>query len=256
MKNLLLLFISGLFIISSCTNSKKETSSTGNSNSTNTINTELTESFYKRLEGTIAGKPVTMHLQKLNGEYNGTYYYDGSWLNLTTDTLIGKDSLILSENSYYEAYNSQNSQQPQLRLKWTGNGFKGQWKNGEETKSYPVMLQEKYPDGSYAFSVGMYQDSVKAFTGKSKSPFAKISFEYVKPTAVDETGKWLDNQLKRISGIRQNSVDRTIGFKKIADAYFTDYKKEISEQQEKGPDRGFFRMDELYQQQPAIYSFQ
>ena len=239
MKNLLLLCISGLFIISSCTNSKNETSNTGNSDSTKTINTTFTENFYKRLEGTIAGKRVTVHLKKINGEYNGTYYYDGAWLNLTTDTLIGKDSLVLTENSYYESYNNQDSKQPHIKLKWTGNGFKGQWKNGDGTKSYPVMLQENYPDGSYAFSTGMYQDSVKAFTGKSKSPAAQISFKYLKPTKDDDADQWLDKQLKSISGIRQNPVDRAIGFKKIADAYLSDYKKEITDLQEKGPDRGF-----------------
>jgi len=106
-------------------------------------------------------------------------------------------------------------------------------------KNYNVLLEENYPEGSYAFSTGIYQDSVKAFTGKEKSPFAKISFEYLKPAAVNDAGKWIDSQLKRISGIRQNSVDRTIGFKKIADAYLSDYKKEIIELQEKGPDRGF-----------------
>jgi len=239
MKNLILLFLSGLLIISSCTNSNKETSSTENSDSTKTINTDLTENFYKRLEGTIAGKPVTMHLQKLNGEYNGTYYYDGSWLNLATDTLIGKDSLVLTENSYYEFYNYQNAKQPHINLKWTGNGFKGQWVNGDETKNYPVVLLEKYPEGSYAFSTGIYQDSVKAFTGKSKSPAAKISFEYLKPSKSDDSGQWLDKQLKSISGIRQSPVDRSIGFKKIADTYLSDYKKEITDLQEKGPDRGF-----------------
>jgi len=239
MKNLILLCLSGLFIISSCTNSKNENSDIEKPDSTNTINTELTENFYKRLEGTVAGKPVVMHLQKLNGDYNGTYYYDGSWLNLSADTLTGKDSIVLTENSLYDSYFSKDQKNPLVYLKWTGNGFKGHWENGDKTKNYPVLLQEKYPEGSYAFSTGIYQDSVQAFTGKDKSPSAKISLKYLKPVAVNDAGKWLDSQLKRISGIQQNSVDRTIGFKKIADAYLSDYKKEITELQEKGPDRGF-----------------
>ncbi|TCD00012.1 DUF3298 domain-containing protein [Pedobacter frigidisoli] len=239
MKNYIFLCLIGLLTLPACNNAKTGKNSESLIDSTEKANTELPENFYKRLTGNIAGKPVVVHLQKVNGNYDGDYYYNGSWLNLSTDTLIGKDSVVLFENSFYDYYFDKDAKQPQLALKWIGNAFDGNWESGDKTKKYPVKLSEEYPDGSYEFSIGYYQDSVKAFPGKAKSPAAQISFEYLKPKATDESGKWLDNQLKRISGIRLGSEDREIAFKKIADAYFSDYQKEITEQQKQGPDRGF-----------------
>ncbi|GGI24697.1 RsiV family protein [Pedobacter mendelii] len=241
MRNSILFPLFGLLLFSACNNKKSENSSNESSDSTTSVSTKLPENFYKRLEGTIAGKKVVMHLQKVKGEFDGEYYYDGSWLNLTTDTIIGKDSLVLLENSFYDYYFDKEAKQPHLTLKWTGKGFKGKWESGDKSKNYPVLLEEKYPVGSYAFSAGIYQDSTKAFADKPKSPTAKISFEYLKPKAADESGNWLNNQLKRISGIKLGNVDREIGFKKIADEYFADYKSEIAEQQENDTDRGFLQ---------------
>jgi len=232
MKKHILFTLFGLSVLLACTNTKNESTSNETQDSVPLAKTELPENFYKRLTGTIAGKAVVMNLQRLGGDYDGNYYYDGSWLNLANDPTIKNDSLVLVENSFYDYYFDKNGKQPRLHLKWTGNGFKGMWVSGDGTKSFPVDLMEKYPSGSY-------QDSVKAFANDPKSPSAAITFEYVKPTTTDETGKWLDNQLKRISGIRLGNVDREIGFKKIADAYFKDYQKEIATQQKNGPDRGF-----------------
>ncbi|RYD79535.1 MAG: DUF3298 domain-containing protein [Sphingobacteriales bacterium] len=239
MKNLLFLCLLALVVFTACNNPKSSNSASETTDTTKVVRTELPENFYKRLEGTIARKPVVMHLQKINGAYEGDYYYDGQWLNLTTDTIIGKDSLVFFENSFHDYYFDQDAKQPHLDLKWTGNGFRGNWLSGDNVKTYPIILEEKYPEGSYAFSTGIFQDSVKAFANDAKSPVAEISFEYLKANATDDAGNWLNNQLKRISGVKVGETDREIGFKKIADAYFSDYKKDIAAQQKNGPDRGF-----------------
>ena len=235
MKYLILFCLCGLLIVSACNNPKNNTSSNESADSTQTVNAILPESFYKRLAGTIAGKPVVMNLQKVNGDYDGNYYYDGSWLNLSTDTLIGKDSVVLKENSFNFYYFNPNAKQPQLALKWTGNGFKGTWESGDKTKKYPIVLTEKYPEGSFEFTAGFFQDSAKAYADKAKSPVAQISFEYLQPKKQDEEANWLNNQLKKISGVK-NAVDRPIGFKSIAEAYFKDYKKDAVEQQKYAKD--------------------
>ncbi len=238
MKYLIPLCLFGLLIVSACNNAKNNTANNESSDSTKTTETVLPENFYKRLTGTIAGKPVVMNLQKVNGDYDGNYYYDGSWLNLASDTLIGKDSVVLRENSFYDYYFDQNAKQPHLALKWAGNRFKGSWQSGDKTKTHQVLLTEEYPEGSYEFTAGIYQDSAKAFTGKSKSPSAQISFEYLQPKKQDEQANWLDTELKRISGIKSNT-ERETGFKTIAQAYFKDYKSEVADQQKNGRTNDF-----------------
>jgi hypothetical protein len=223
----------GLAILSACNNPKNGNNSTGTTDTTGNTKKELTETFYKRLEGTIAGKKVVVHLQKVNDDVSGSYYYDGSWLNLSTDTLIGKDSLVLTEYSYYESYFTQDFKSPHLALKWTGNGFNGTWESGDKAKKFPIILSEKYPDGSYPFNTGIYVDSVKAFANQAKSPAAQISFEYLESKNTDESGTWLNTELKKILGIK-SQVDRSIGFKNIAADYFKDYKSQVAEQSKDG----------------------
>lgn len=239
MKKYLLFCLLLSVIISACNNNENKSGHQEDKNSSSpTEKRELKGNFYKRLEGTIAGKPVVMNLQQLDGDLDGNYYYDGSWLNLSTDTLIGQDSLILSEYSFYTSYFDQNSKEPHLHLKWTGNGFKGNWTSGDESKSFPILLEEKYPEGSYQFTTGIYQDSVIAFTNKSGSPTAEITFEYLKATATDDSGNWLNEQLKKIDGLAA-SADREVSFKSIAAEYFKDYKSEIAEQQKESKNDDF-----------------
>jgi len=233
MKYLIPFYLFGMLILSACNNAKNSTTNNESTDSTKTTETTLPENFYKRLTGTIAGKPVVMNLQKVNGDYDGNYYYDGSWLNLASDTLIGKDSVILRENSFYDYYFDQNAKQPHLSLKWTGNAFKGTWQSGDKTKTHQVLLTEEYPEGSYEFTAGIYQDSAKAFDNKTKSPSAQISFEYLQPKKQVDQATWLNDQLKHISGIK-NNAERETGFKTIAQAYFKDYKSEVADQQKNG----------------------
>ncbi|QNR82790.1 DUF3298 domain-containing protein [Pedobacter riviphilus] len=239
MKYSFLFCLLGLLIISACNNPKNGANTTETTNdSTANAKAQLTESFYKRLEGTIAGKKVVMHLQKVDDDVSGTYYYDGAWLNLSTDTLIGKDSIVLTEYSFYESYFTPDFKSPHLALKWNGNGFSGHWESGDKTKKYPIALTEKYPEGSYPFSAGIYKDSIKAFSDQPKSPTAEISFEYLESKSNDEYGNWLNSELKKISGVK-SQVDRSIGFKNIAAAYFKDYKTQVAEQQKNGRDNDF-----------------
>jgi len=234
MKYSFLIFLFGLAITSACNNPKNGNKNSAATDSTSSVKKELTGSFYKRLEGTIAGKKVVMHLQKVDDddEVSGTYYYDGSWLNLSTDTLIGKDSIVLAEYSFNASYFTQDSKSPLLKLKWNGNGFDGIWESGDKTKKFQIALMEKYPEGSYPFSAGIYQDSAKAFADRPKSPAAEISFEYLESKSKDEKGKWLDAELKKIFGLAQ--VDRSTGFRNIASDYFKDYKLQVAEQSKNG----------------------
>ncbi|SFA59725.1 protein of unknown function [Pedobacter suwonensis] len=234
MKYSFVFLLFGLAITLACNNPKNGNNNNATTDGINATKKELPKSFYKRLEGTIAGKKVVMHLQRVDDhdEVSGTYYYDGSWLNLSTDTVIGKDSIVLAEYNFYESYFNQDSKSPLLKLKWNGKGFDGIWESGDKTKKYPVALTEKYPEGSYPFSIGIYRDSVKAFADRTKSPTAEISFQYLESKSNDENSKWLDSELKKIFGLEQ--ADRLTGFKNLATTYFSDYKTEVAEQQKDG----------------------
>ncbi|WP_293303749.1 RsiV family protein [Pedobacter sp. UBA5917] len=233
---LLCLFV--ISILAACNNPKNGNNNAETAYSTTNTKTAFTENFYKRLEGTIAGKKVVMHLQKVNNDISGAYYYDGSWLNLSTDTLIGKDSIVLTEYSYYASYFTQDFKSPHLSLKWTGNGFNGTWESGDKAKKFPITLTEKYPDGSYEFKAGIYEDSVKAFANQAKSPAAQISFEYLESKNTDEYSRWLNTELKKIFGLGPQ-VALSTGFKNIAADYFKDYKTQVAEQQKNGRDDDF-----------------
>ncbi|MFD2288334.1 DUF3298 domain-containing protein [Pedobacter petrophilus] len=226
-KHLFFLFLVSA-VITACNNNKND-STTSEASAPKTQ--AFTADFYKRLEGTIAGKPVVMHLQGVNGDFGGNYYYDASWLNLSTDTLIGQDSLVLAEYSFYNSYFEQNPKEPGIALKWTGNGFKGTWKSGDGSKSFPAILEEKYPKGSYQFTTGIYQDSVKAYANKANSPSASITFKYLKAKNSDDAGNWLNSQLKKISGLKPD-IDLETSLKATAAAYLKDYSAEVASQPE------------------------
>lgn len=236
--------IATLFACNNIKSAKTETASTITKDSTKT-DTALPNSFYKRLEGSIAGKSVVVQLQKENGILFGDYYYNGPWLRLTNYHATRKDSINLLESSFYDYYFNQNAKQAHLTLGWTGSGFNGTWLNGDSTKSYPIKLEEKYPEGSFKFKMGAYNDSVVALPNKANSPKAEISFAYLQPQADDDLEIWLDEKLKTISGIKQPNVDRGTGIKNLAEDYFKVYKAEVKKQQH-GRDTAFLKFMNYY----------
>ncbi len=244
MKYAILFCLSGLSILFACNNPTNELRETDQADSTKKIVAKSAKYFYKRLEGEIAGKRVVMHLLKNDSVYSGVYYYDGSWLNLRTDSITAKDSIIITEIGTADYYFDNSTKATQLSLKWAGNGFKGTWKKNKDSKSYPVNLEEKYPEGSYKFSLSNYTDSAKAFPKKKKSPAARIDFKYLEATSKTPVGDFLNSQLKQIIGLKPNQIDWKAGFKVKAEKYFADYFKDVKEISPKnGRDTAMFWMN-------------
>lgn len=225
MKKLILYSAFGFLALTACNRNKSDNKNEKTVDSIKTVIADLPENFYKRLEGDIAGKRIVMNLQKTGSDYSGTYYYNGSWLNLSIDTLIGKDSIVLNENNFSEYYFDENAKSNTLALKWTGNGFKGKWTNGKKDKTFPVNLTEKYPSGSYAFSISTYEDSTKAFPKKIKTPIAEIGFKGLSAIGKSASDIWLNQELKKLMGLKANQTDWNMGFKNLATSYFANYKK-------------------------------
>ncbi|WP_443943721.1 DUF3298 domain-containing protein [Pedobacter sp. AW1-32] len=223
MKKYILVAALALLFFSACNNhSKSDSSKESTTESTSRSNAELPQNFSKRFEGEIAGKHVTMNLEKVDYSYSGSYYYDGSWLALSTDTLIGKDSIVLAETNVAGYEYDENYKPNTLSLKWTGNGFKGKWRSAKKDKVFDINLTEKYPEGSYAFSITRFEDSKIAFPKMKESPAAEIGFKALSATGNSEGDKWLNQELKKMMDLKP-SEDWNAGFKRLTKAYFDDY---------------------------------
>ncbi|MGY3053408.1 hypothetical protein ACVWYG_001608 [Pedobacter sp. UYEF25] len=218
-----------LLILFACNSPKSGKIEAENSTHIAKITTVLPSCFYKRLEGTIAGKPAIMHLQSINGNPSGGYYYDGPWLGLSNFTKTSKDSVCLNERNLYASYFEPNSKYPTITVGWNGNGFNGTWMSGDSTKKYPIKLEEKYPEGSYKFSAGTYSDSIAAIPNNPKSPMAQINFTYLKAEDGTDNTKWLDARLKKLSGIEDPNTGRQAGFENLSTDYFKNYASEIKQ---------------------------
>ncbi|MBC6111521.1 RsiV family protein [Pedobacter fastidiosus] len=254
MKKLILYSAFGFLALTACNRTKSENKNSETSDSTKTVTADLPENFYKRLEGDVAGKHVVMNLQKTGSDYSGTYYYNGSWLNLSIATLIGKDSIVLNENNFSEYYFDENAKSNTLALKWIGNGFKGKWTSGKKDKTFAINLTEKYPAGSYAFSVSTYEDSTKAFPKKVKSPVAEIGFRALSATGKSASDNWLNQELKKLMGLKVGQNDWNTGFKTLATAYFADYKNTVLDYAKDGDGNDAFLNYSNHSSQSIVYN--
>lgn len=132
------------------------------------VQEHLPENFYKRFQGIIGDRNVTINLNKIGKNFTGTYDYNGVQVNLVTDKIINQDSIILIENGLADHYTEDviPGGKAKLHLKWTGTVFSGIRVDGKEKSS--IRLEESYPEGSYAFKIATYADSAKAYPAKKR----------------------------------------------------------------------------------------
>lgn len=219
-----------------CGSDKKE--GTKNESGTTTpvvvADSVLSQNFYKRFEGTVADQPVVFQLQRSGQNYDGMYYYtkQGKWLKLS---YIGdsstNNSIYLLEYSASDMSNNGEEQSASLRLNYTNGTLTGTWKSGDRKKSFPVVLKEVYPEGSYRFTTQSYRDSAVAFDGQANSPVARISEWFVSPEQNDATGQWLNLQLRKILDYDTASTATSFGESARAEHehYLSTYKHEAKE---------------------------
>ncbi|RZM30377.1 MAG: DUF3298 domain-containing protein [Pedobacter sp.] len=159
----------------------------------------LTNEFYMRLEGEIAGQPVVMNLHRDSSEFYGNYYYKGSWLKLSEVNSETKGTYILSE----EGLNPSTST-VFLHLRWTGEGFVGRLTDEGKNKSYALALHETYPPGSARFTQGFYHKSAKRKKQDQENLKVEFQSQYVFPKDLSGRNGWLDGMLRDIQGIDRN----------------------------------------------------
>ncbi|MBB5619468.1 hypothetical protein HDE69_000504 [Pedobacter cryoconitis] len=189
------------------------------------VQEHLPKSFYKRFQGIIGERNVVVNLSRTGNNFTGTYDYNGTQVNLITDTVINQDSIILTESGLGDRYSDDITAGPKLHLKWTGTVLSGLRVEGKEKSS--IRLEETYPEGSYTFNIASYQDSIQALPKRKGSPQAVISYEYLMPAGKAPEVLWLDKQLKKIMEI-PNAPSWIAGIKADAKSYLSAYRTEIT----------------------------
>ncbi|WP_052496204.1 DUF3298 and DUF4163 domain-containing protein [Pedobacter lusitanus] len=193
------------------------------------VQEHLPENFYKRFQGIIGDRNVTINLNKIGKNFTGTYDYNGVQVNLVTDKIINQDSIILIENGLADHYTEDviPGGKAKLHLKWTGTVFSGIRVDGKEKSS--IRLEESYPEGSYAFKIATYADSAKAYPAKKESPQASVKYEYLMSAGTKPEEQWLDKQVKKTMDLQKPAASWATAIKNDADTYLKGYKAEIRE---------------------------
>jgi len=182
--------------------------------------------YYKRFEGTIANQPVVLQLHKMNEGIEAQYYYknSGAWLMLQLDSTAA-DSLYFSEHQPVDNWREEEMRYAQLRCKLEGSKLSGYWLSADTKKSFPFQLEEKYPNGSYAFEANWMEAETVAFPKKTGSPKAVTDAFFISSPESD----WLNNQLKQILH-QDTTLSFERGFEKSVKAYADNYRKMLAEE--------------------------
>lgn len=220
----------GMLLLAACGGNKEENGNTPKvPTALNPADTVLPARFYKRLEGTIAGKPVVMHLQRIGDVYDAMYYYrdQGKWLLLNYEKDSSNNTDIrFSEVVALTTNSEQDANPPQLIMRYAGGSFTGNWKN-KEGKTYPIDLKENYPAGSYHFAPLLFIDTAVAFPEKTNSPVARISESFPLATGAGDTA-WINNRITRLL-----DFDTTLSIDQAATKAHTSYLKSYREESKK-----------------------
>lgn len=187
---------------------------------------------YKRLEGSIAGQAVVMHLQKAGEYINCMYYYkkQGKWiLLLPVEDNTQTDFWIFEEYAPQDAEARQNITPARIEGRYANGAFTGKWISGDSVKQFDFSLKDSYPQGSYQFSTMGLRDSAIAFTNKKESPVGRISKYF--PIAVQhDDATWINTQLRRILYLEQyGNIGLEEAAKKDFARYLSEYKAETAE---------------------------
>ena len=187
--------------------------------------------YYKRFEGSIAGQPVLLQMSSLNNQISGIYYYEnmGNPVYFSAKTIAG-DSLMLVEQHLSDKY-SANERYSTMNLRMTDSILSGVWQSADRIRSFPVLLKESYPEGSFRFSISTVEDSLKPYPKFERGPFAiaKITFIVPDTNIIKEKSDFLKGEIEALMGYDKVSPKTSVedvAHKSIYDYLFR-YKKEL-----------------------------
>lgn len=190
------------------------------------------EVFYKRLEGTIAGQPVVMNIVKDHHHISGTYYYRKTGGFISIEGYPEGDGILFSEMADDDGASSS----AKIRIAFKGDVATGTWISADEKKTYPVHLEEKYPEGSYAFEYAFTQDSLKPYPDMKDGPTCDIMIGYLVPKSKNEL---ISQSISRMIDDSKGAGTITPGEAAIKACrdYIKDYRDVIKENADNGIDR-------------------
>ena len=225
-----LFFLTILFSTSSCVNKKNNSDNNTVSidttiNNTNDSNVTVPLEFYKRFEGTIAGEPVFLQMSSLRKNISGIYYYENIGVPVYFSAInINGDSLFLIEKLLSGKY-TDNDKFATLNLKFTDSVLSGIWQSADRIRSFPVLLKESYPQGSFKFSISTIEDSVKPYPKFEGGPLAtaKITFVYPDSSINKTKSDFLKSEIEALMGydkVSPNTPVEDVAHKFIFDYFF------------------------------------
>ncbi|MBS1782843.1 MAG: DUF3298 domain-containing protein [Bacteroidetes bacterium] len=221
----MLLLLTSLISIVSCSNPASKTEKQNSTTTSDTIIGNGFNGYYMRLEGSIANQPVVLHLEKLGDRYQAVYSYItiGQWIPLAVDSSV-KDSLFFSEQIPGNNWSETQLPVSTWRCLLKDGNLQGEWVSGDHKKSFPFTLKESYPIGSTKFAMLGYTDSAKGLPQPAETPVAESDFMFV----VAEHNDWLNKQIRNILNIDSN-LSFEEGVNKSNAQYFADYRSQLKD---------------------------
>lgn len=192
--------------------------------------------FYKRMSGTIAGKPVTVHLTSFNGRHTVYCYYKGQETYVTLSSFgdtaytgeLRFDELCITDRLADNAF------QPYWLLSIREDSAYGMRITGENIPPDEIILKEHYPEGSYRMEP-IYHSLRAAYHDESDTPFVTSSHHLLWPgNNPDTTGcAFLARRFANFAGCGDPSVytkyDVLQCISEKDKNYFSDYRRIITE---------------------------
>lgn len=221
----ILLFVIIGFVACKNNQGKDNTQATENQTS---VKNALPPDFYKRYEGSIAGKPVVMHVSKYGNDINANYYYtengESIMLYQNKDTTLKNDSIVLTEISKYKNVDGEQTN-PELHIIISAEGIKGLWISEATNKRYDIDLKESYPQGATAFTVVGHKDSLQYLKFKEDTPIARSSAMLPEPEDKN-IQPWFNGVMIESIFIGYQSLSLQQALQKSAEDFFENYKDE------------------------------
>lgn len=231
-----LIFCVLLFSVVACVNKKKNPDAQITDLDTSILSTidsniVVPLEYYKRFEGSIAGQPVILQMSSLSNKISGIYYYEniGNPVYFSAQLAAG-DSLNLTEQYFSRRYyDHENSSTMKLRM--TDSTLSGVWQSADRIRSFPVVLKETYPEGSFKFTISTIEDSITPYPEIIDGPVAKAKITTVVPDTniVKENLDFLKAEIEAQMGydkVSTNTSIEDVAHKSVFD-YFFRYKKDL-----------------------------